>query len=118
MHEAVLAQNLVKIVRDAFQGHEGSIKRIHVSVGVLSGILPEALTFAFEVVKRGTLLQNAQLCLIPVPVKAQCRTCGFLFSPQNFPCACPQCNATTLRIVEGEDFTVVDMELSHGKDCH
>lgn len=62
MHEVSIAQALVAQVQDT-AAREGlaSVRRVGVCVGPHSGVCPEALTFAFEILREGTLLGGACL---------------------------------------------------------
>jgi hydrogenase nickel incorporation protein HypA/HybF len=62
MHEAKLCLSLLALAEDALRA-EGArrIHALHVEVGALSGIAPEALEAAFPICAAGTAAQGAQL---------------------------------------------------------
>jgi len=62
-------------------------------VGEQSGVVPEALRFAFEVVAEATLAQGAELVIRSAPVVCRCQPCGKTFHPQSWVYRCPLCGA-------------------------
>ncbi len=62
MHEVSIAQSLLKIAVDNCkkEGYKG-IEIIKVKIGRASGIMPDALSFAFDAVKIGTIAEKATL---------------------------------------------------------
>ncbi|MDD2214818.1 MAG: hydrogenase maturation nickel metallochaperone HypA [Oscillospiraceae bacterium] len=114
MHEASLAANVLKIVSRAAAGKESRVRQITVSVGQLAGVMPDALLFAFEALKKQTLLTSATLKLEKEPVTACCEDCGHEYQPQAFPYTCPICQSHVFRITNGEAVTVKRMEIKKG----
>ncbi|NJP40108.1 hydrogenase maturation nickel metallochaperone HypA [Oscillospiraceae bacterium HV4-5-C5C] len=111
MHEATLAANVLKIVSRAAAGKENRVARITVSVGELAGVMPAALIFAFNALKKETPLDRADLILIKEPVTACCDDCGTDYQPGPFPYHCPACGSRSFRITGGEEVRVKSMEL-------
>lgn len=111
MHEASLAANVLRIAGTAAAGRVGRVVRITVAVGELAGVMPDALVFAFDALKKGTALAGASLVMEKEPVCARCSDCGAEYLPQKFPYRCPSCGGGAFQIVRGEDVTVRKMEL-------
>jgi len=65
MHEMALTQGIVDICEQNAGGHP--ITTVVVSIGALSGVVPEALEFCFEACSAGTLLEGARLRIELVP---------------------------------------------------
>ena len=64
MHELSIAVDLVDAaLEEAARLELASIDAVHVEVGVLSGVVQEALGQAFEVASRGTPLQGSRLVI-------------------------------------------------------
>jgi hydrogenase nickel incorporation protein HypA/HybF len=112
MHEVSIAQGLLKILEDEAKKHEASrVTRVHVRIGELSTIVPDALTFAFEVVSEGTLADGAELNIEIVPAKGRCDTCDIEFSVDSSTMfLCPQCGGVAAEIVSGKELDVTDIE--------
>src|SRR5690606_38912672 len=88
------------------------IHRIGLRVGALSGVVPEALEFAFELVVRGTIAEGARLELEPVPVRCSWPDCGLEFLP-DVPCfECPRCRRPDARLLRGRELELAYLEVS------
>ena len=111
MHEATLAQNVLRISLRAVEGRSGRVTGVRVSVGALAGVMGDAMTFAFDAIKADTPLRDAALILEPEPVGARCDACGGEYEPKDFPYVCPVCQSRAFRIVRGEDVYVKELEI-------
>lgn len=108
MHELGITRNIVAIVSDAARGRR--VRRVHVEVGQLSGVLPQAVAFCFEVVAKGTPLESATLSIREVEGRGRCRACGEeLATPTLFtPCGC---GSRDIERLQGEELKVKSMEI-------
>lgn len=94
MHEGVVATALAQKLRQIAQQH--GVRRIlavRVRLGLMSGVVPEALQFAFQVQKNDALLENCRLDLEMIPMELRCPSCGFCFPAPALHERCPQCGA-------------------------
>ena len=73
MHELAITESLVGAVVE----HVGAAKvlRVQLVIGRLSGVVPDAVRFCFDVCAQGTSLSGAQLDIVEAPGRAQCRDC-------------------------------------------
>lgn len=74
MHELAIMQAIVEQVSDRLG--ERPVSAIHLVVGKLSGVVPDALRFSFEVATEGTTLAGAALTIDEPPGRAHCASCG------------------------------------------
>ncbi len=65
MHELSLARSVVAIVEEAAGARR--VLRVTLEIGERATVLPEAMTFCFEVVARGTVLEGAGLEILRTP---------------------------------------------------
>ncbi len=85
MHEVSMMQNTLDIAIDRARQNEATkIERLTLNIGELSGVIPEALEFAFEVLIAGTMAKNAVLEINIIPVTCYCQRCDRNFQPQDF----------------------------------
>ena len=62
MHELSIAEELLNIITEkARQVGIQKISRIDLRIGEFSGVLPDALVFAFEMLSRDTMSQGARV---------------------------------------------------------
>jgi len=110
MHEASIAQSLIELALRHLNGSRAiSIK---VRVGALSGVMPDALLFAFDAIKIGTPLEDTGLLIERVKPQGFCNICneGFEFDgPYVFEC--PRCRGTDFKITKGWELELSEMEV-------
>ena len=62
MHELSIAEELLDIIiHRARDEHIGSVNTINLRIGRYSGILPDCLTFAFEMLSKDTVAEEARV---------------------------------------------------------
>ena len=113
MHEVGLMQSTLSLAIEQMEAQGLSkIHRIDLNVGEISGVVPEALAFAFDVVSVGTSAEGAQLNLETVPALCYCRYCRREFYPMSWVYRCPHCHRISSDIREGKDLELVALEVS------
>ncbi len=108
MHELGITRSVVAIVAEHANGHK--VLSVTLEVGQLSGLLPEAIRFCFDVCSKGTVLEDAQLNIIEPAGRGHCSACGAqtqLSAPLG---RCPQCGEPTLQVVAGTELKIKQME--------
>lgn len=88
------------------------IYSLRLRVGSLTGVVPEALEFAFQALRQDTLAAEAQLEIETVPVTCWCQSCQIEFQPEDYLHDCPQCRQPTAEIRHGLELELVSMETS------
>lgn len=112
MHELSLTQSLVAIAEEhARRAGATVIHGITVEVGALSGAIPEALEFAFEVCSKGTLAEGAILNLRRVPGHGRCAACAVAADCQELTAVCPACGALAFELDAGTELRVLELEI-------
>lgn len=113
MHEVSIMQNALEIALE--QAHLAKAAKIHalkLRVGELSGVVPEALEFAFDVVTQGTIATNARLDIEYIPVVCHCSHCHLDFQPANLFYECYQCHQISTHIICGRELEIASLEVS------
>ena len=88
------------------------IHRLQLRVGALSGVVPEALEFAFDLVTAGTIAAGATLELETLPALCYCSTCQAEFQPPDWIYECPRCHQFTAEVRQGRELELVSLEVS------
>lgn len=113
MHELSIALSILDLAAEEAQRQgEGRVVAIHLRLGPLSGVVPEALRSAFELAREGSSFGTTELVIEQVPLAAYCPTCAgeqALESPQEL--RCPVCGTPTPEIVRGRELEVVALEI-------
>ncbi|MCG5535127.1 hydrogenase maturation nickel metallochaperone HypA [Ectothiorhodospira mobilis] len=114
MHEVSLAREILRILQEQARerGFE-RVHRVHLELGPLSCVDPEALAFAFDAVSAGTLARGARLELHRPPARGACRLCGCGYTMESLVTPCPRCGGPG-RILSGLEMRVRDLEVSGG----
>ena len=108
MHELAIAESVVATVLERTPGRVVSVVRLR--VGRLSGVVPDALTFCFELATAGTTLQGTALEIEVQPGRATCRTCSEEFSLDDPILLCP-CGSADVAVTSGRELQIVSMEV-------
>ena len=109
MHELGITRSVVGIVSE--RAHGQKVLRVTLEVGRLSGMLPDAIRFCFDVCAQGTPLEGATLQIIDVEGRGRCSACGAQ-PVMTMPLGrCPACRAPSLRIVAGTELKIKEMEV-------
>jgi len=109
MHELSIAQSLLEIIEDESKRHGVSrVTRVAVKIGTLSTIVPEALTFSFEVITAQTVAEGADLDIEVVPARGRCENCSIDFDVDRSFFLCPECGGVASEIISGKE-----LEISH-----
>jgi hydrogenase nickel incorporation protein HypA/HybF len=113
MHELALAQSIIEAVEA--RAEECGVQRvraIHLRVGEASGVLVEALQFAFEMLASlSPTLAGARLAIEVTPHRAWCEPCACAFAVVDFVARCPACGTWSRRILSGTELQILDMEV-------
>lgn len=114
MHELSIASAIVEQV--AGLGPEVAGRRIAavtLRVGRLASVHEDALRFSFDVVRRGTPLDRADLRIVDVPVRIWCPTCAAEVAlPGIQPFACPACGTRSGDIRAGRELDLESIEFA------
>jgi hydrogenase nickel incorporation protein HypA/HybF len=113
MHELAMTQSIIELVEAEARKHGSDrIDEIKLRIGQFTGVVKEALEFAFDAVKHGTLAEEAQLHIEIVPMRMKCKPCDRDFSPNgDLDFFCPLC-ARPAEIVSGRELQIEYIELA------
>ena len=113
MHELSVALNLLEGVQEtAARDGIRKVLAVHVRVGALSGIAPDALRFSWELATAGTVAADSALRIEDVPLVVFCEKCAAEREPRAATgLACPSCGSACPRIVRGRELQLVAMEV-------
>ncbi len=112
MHELSVAISIVQSVTDA-RGHHGDadpVATVNVRVGAMSGVIPEALRFAWTPATQGTALADTALRIEFVPAAVECPTCAAVVELPGQRLVCPRCQTRTPRLVRGRELDILSIE--------
>ena len=112
MHEMALAEGVREIVDDAARsGGARRVAAVRLEIGRLANVEIDALRFAFEVVKRGSLADSARLEIVERVGLAWCMCCSEVVSIGALGDACPTCGHHQLQVTGGDRMRVLEIEV-------
>lgn len=113
MHEL----SICGAIKDIVAKHAGSrpVKTIHLQVGQLRQVVPDTLTYCWSLVTAETPLAESSLEIDHIPAMVECRACGHVTAPGDFPVMrCERCDGTDVAVTAGEEFLITSLDLVEG----
>ncbi len=117
MHELSIVEALIGQVEREVQrsGHDGSVRRLDLTVGRLAGVCCDSIRFAFELLVPGTPLEAAELRITQTAATMRCRACGVIIEIDDEFAAlradCPGCGSTDVQIEGGRELLLQSIEI-------
>jgi hydrogenase nickel incorporation protein HypA/HybF len=113
MHELSIAMSIVEMAEEEADQRGGArVNAVHLKVGLLAGVVKDALLSSYELACEGTGLQGSRLVIEEIPVVVYCPNClapRTLDSVQWF--ACPECRSPVSEVIHGRELQVVALEI-------
>ena len=111
MHELSIAMSIVELAQEESDRRGGvQIIAIRLRLGLLSGVVKDALLSSYEMACEGTPLAGSQLVVEEVPILVFCSLCDArrpVHSTQSF--CCSHCGTPTGDVVQGKELLVVGL---------
>lgn len=116
MHEMAIAQSVFDIAFNEAEKHDADkIRKIKISVGEFSGVVKDALDFAFDVLKPGTPAANAEIEIEVLKLTSRCDKCGEVeCTLSDLKLTCAACGRR-LEITGGREMKVDYVDLDEGE---
>lgn len=114
MHEASIAQSVLDIAgENCKKAGYGRIDSIRLRIGRASGVMTDALLFAFDAIKIDTIAAGATVIIDEIPVGGFCNSCGKDFlTEEAYILCCPECGGLSFKVNTGRELEILDMEVS------
>jgi hydrogenase nickel incorporation protein HypA/HybF len=85
------------------------VTRVRLSVGRLSGVVPDAIRFCFDLAATGTTVDGARLDIEEPDGWARCRSCGGEYRVDDLILLCA-CGSADVEVLRGQDLTIRSVE--------
>ncbi len=112
MHEMALAEGVLQIIEDAArQQGFARVNTVRLEVGQLACVEPDALSFSFDQVMKGSVAEGARLDIVEIKGQGRCGQCG-----RNVPLPalhepCPACGDYRVEVTDGDQLRVRELEV-------
>ena len=112
MHEMSIAQSILNIVDEYMINENGHhLKEVAVEIGELVAVVPDSLTFCYEVLIEDTPYKNSKLDITIIPLTGTCTDCSQSVKIKNYEFICPHCQSTKLEIQGGQELRITHLEV-------
>jgi hydrogenase nickel incorporation protein HypA/HybF len=112
LHEAAIAAGILDAVTGTLAGRTtGRLRAVRVRIGRLAGVVPDCLTFAWDVIREGTLADGVPLEIEAVSVRARCRSCEREYDVEDLSLLCPGCGGLDVEMLSGRELEVRELEV-------
>ena len=109
MHELSITQSVVDAVTD--HAGDSRVLAVHLSVGRLSGVVPDAMRFCFDLLIEGTALEGARLDIDEPAGVAHCRRCDSDFTLADLVLLC-ECGSADVEVLAGRELRITSLEVA------
>ena len=111
MHEFSIARSLLEIVEQETLPYGGvKVVNVKLRIGKLSGVMPDALRFAFEILSEGGITEGASLLIEEVPVELYCHQCNTASTVDDPFLVCPHCKGREVEMRAGRELEITEMK--------
>ena len=112
MHEVGIMAEAASVAMDtATRAGAERVTCLRMRIGVLSGVVPEALDFAFEVACQQPMLRGARLEIESVPAACWCPVCRAEFECGDWIGECPTCHHVSGELRRGRELEIASVEI-------
>lgn len=113
MHELSIVEALIDQVSRELEhaGRKGRVLRLELRIGRLSGVNPESIRFAIELVGPGTPIENAEVVIREPKALCNCHTCRARVEIDDLVVQCPRCAGRDITIEGGKDLILQTIEV-------
>ncbi len=82
------------------------VVRVVLEIGQFSGVEPELLRFAFKVIKKGTVLEQAEIEMEVPSLLLYCHECETEYLGELDQLRCPACLKERFKVIRGREMLV------------
>lgn len=112
MHELSIMQSALDLaLAQARQAGGTRVHSIRLRIGAVSGVVPDALRFAFDALADDTAAEGAELIIEDVPARFWCVICRREFASPDLSARCPGCNKVCSELRGGRELELTSMEI-------
>jgi len=114
MHELSIALNILEVAGEESERRGGTrVEAIYLRLGVLSGVVKDALLSAYELASVQTAFANCRLVVEEVPILIDCPNCHAERPIRSLQCfECAECGSSGSKIIQGGELEICALELA------
>jgi hydrogenase nickel incorporation protein HypA/HybF len=109
MHELAITQGIVDAIVERLGGTR--VTAVRVRIGKVSGVVPDAVRFCFDLVAEGTPVEGARLEIDEPAGRARCRDCAAEFAVDDLVLLCT-CGSADVELLSGQELAISSVEVA------
>lgn len=109
MHELAVTESVIDAISAQLSDMRVTVVRLE--IGKLSGVMPDAVRFCFELAGEGTCVEGARLDITEPEGTGECRACGAVFPARDPLALCP-CGSAEVTVTGGAELTIKAVEVA------
>jgi len=103
---------LMASVKAAEDAEAKCILKVNVEVGALTGVVDDAMQFAWEALTPDTIAEGATLEVHVLGASSRCRECGHEYAHGRFDGArCPECASPLVELLTGRELKIASIDI-------
>ncbi len=111
MHEMSLCHAIAELARSA--AGDRHVEVVRVQIGALRQVVPDSLSFSWELIRDHEDMPDAELELDLVAAEVMCRACHRRSAiASRWSVCCPNCESADVEILCGNEFLVTSLDVS------
>ena len=120
MHDLSMANSMVEAILDTAKKNDAiKINEAVFEIGELTMLNPEQLRFMMDILREGTIFEDAEIIINMIPTKIECESCGFTGeskTDENMDhlmtvATCPECENTRVHILQGQECNIKTIKI-------
>jgi hydrogenase nickel incorporation protein HypA/HybF len=108
MHELSITQSIVDTIVERTE--RARVTAVHLVIGKVSGVMPDAVRFCFEMVAAGSPVEGARLDIEEPSGRARCRECAEEFEVEGLIVLC-RCGCADVEVLGGDELLIRSVEV-------
>ena len=116
MHEFSICQSIVTTVLDEYEKISPAplkIEKVGIVAGRLHQIIPDSLTFAWEILTKETPAEGSRLEITFQKVECSCNKCGQTGEIEYPVFICRYCGSGDVEVTKGKELLIENMEVKN-----
>lgn len=125
MHEVSVVSNIVNAILEELKKYDAEkVDEVTLTIGDLTNLGEEQMRFAYEIVTKGTKLENSNLVVEHEKIEVVCESCGYEggvetiendYDQHSIPIlSCPKCNGG-IKVVKGQSCMVKSFKITEAE---
>lgn len=110
MHEISLVRNIFRTLEEEFPNDMARLRKINLTVGLLSDVQPLLMQSAFQAVLESVpQYRHTSLEVAVLPILVHCETCDLTTEVKNYRFVCA-CGKPSKNVVQGTELSISSVE--------